>query len=292
MNILQQLLQRHRNLELIKLNEVYSIEKKAERIIRNFWNDLLKSNVKASNFFNANNSKSFSSKYLNRAEQLDCIITSDRVGRFCDKKGNLLNGKYIYVVDKDSEIIALPYQKNMHHSFLANGKKIQGAGFMFFEEGMLKVIDNNSGHYRPTIEQMKGLLSAICQIVPNQVKFVDYSNVDDKFLYEYNLKDLIYALEKGETYENLKYIADSKPYAVLKFPNIKTMENRLKLVKVLNRELRENLDYHIEHQGVDCNYSYVKIDSSDETHQVGSDISTDDFTTNNDQDDNQTKIRF
>ncbi|QRN02695.1 hypothetical protein GH742_01740 [Legionella sp. MW5194] len=51
--------------------------------------------------------------------------------------------------------------KKMNHSFLANGKKVLAAGSLIFSQGLLIGLTNNSGHYRPTDEQMLAVIKAL-----------------------------------------------------------------------------------------------------------------------------------
>ncbi len=49
----------------------------------------------------------------------------------------------------------------LHHSSLANGKKVLASGSLFFSDGNLYKITNHSGHYRPTDEEMLGVIKAL-----------------------------------------------------------------------------------------------------------------------------------
>ncbi|MDX1837818.1 hypothetical protein DIZ81_09075 [Legionella taurinensis] len=51
--------------------------------------------------------------------------------------------------------------KKLNHSFLANGKKVLAAGSLIFSQGILIGLTNNSGHYRPTDEQMLAVIKAL-----------------------------------------------------------------------------------------------------------------------------------
>lgn len=243
---IQALLSNRRNPTLTRLDKAYRKERKTERLISKFWDDLAKANLKSDSFFNSFNSGYFERKYFNETEQFSSAITMNKNGKFLDK-GKPANGRYIYIVNKNSELIAVPFINNyFHHSHLANGRKTKGAGFMTFEDGVLKVIDNDSGHYKPTVEQMMDLLSAICQAVPNQVTFVDYSHVKDGVIYKCPVKELIYIFEKGGTFDDIADVAVHEAYSGQKKPNKTYLNTRWTSVKDIERNLRASLDYRLE----------------------------------------------
>ena len=74
---------------------------------------------------------------------------------FYDSKGNNMNGEYIFVLtcEKEPKILCCK-EGELLHSYLANGKKVLAAGTLSFKNGVLTEMSNNSGHYRPTDEEM------------------------------------------------------------------------------------------------------------------------------------------
>lgn len=60
--------------------------------------------------------------------------------------------------------------KALNHSFLANGKKVLAAGGLMFNQGQLIGITNNSGHYRPTDEQMLAVIKALYLASDNRLR--------------------------------------------------------------------------------------------------------------------------
>lgn len=62
--------------------------------------------------------------------------------------------KAIYIMDEQGNIYASKYQEvfKFHHSSLASGQSVAGAGEMEVEDGILRSINNRSGHYRPSPE--------------------------------------------------------------------------------------------------------------------------------------------
>lgn len=274
---IQTLLSNRKNPTLTRLDKEYKKEKKAERLISKFWDDLAKANLKSDSFFNSFDNGYFSRKYFDEAKQQSHTITMNKNGKFIDSQGKLANGRYIYIVGKNSELIAVPYDKNLHHTHLANGRKTKGAGFMIFENGALKVVDNNSGHYKPTVEQMMDLLSAICQVVPEQVTFVDYSHVNDGVIYKSQVKDLIYIIEKGGTFDDLADIAVQQTYTKQKRPNKNYIHTRWDVVKNTERNLRVSLNYHLENNGGSDESAYTdELSDADDYNipQVGSNSDT------------------
>ncbi len=63
----------------------------------------------------------------------------------------------IFVVDADGRIFVHPAPKGgeIHHSSLAGGQPVALAGQLVVKDGYIVHIDNMSGHYQPTLEQLK-----------------------------------------------------------------------------------------------------------------------------------------
>lgn len=254
---------------LIKLDKDYKDEKKAERIISSFWQEVEKTDLKDQSYFR-NQINSLKPYYFSPIKQFNCIITINKEGKFVNKKGELLNGRYIFIVNKDKQIIALPANPRLHHSFLANGKRVRGSGYMVFENGSLKSIDNDSGHYKPTIRKMYGLLSYIAKKVHNKVTFTDYSHQNDNFLYKFNLKKMISSIKKeGYKFEILKDSAVKIRPDVIRLPRTDIMSERLAHVEKNIAQLKYNLNARLtENENFDEPvYHYVNLaeDSDNQT---------------------------
>lgn len=81
-----------------------------------------------------------------------------------DANGDILDGNYLFVLLPDgdkfkcyaSDQNSLYRVKN--HSHLAGGKPVAGAGYLTFSKGVLQEFSNESGHYKPTVEQMKNAI--------------------------------------------------------------------------------------------------------------------------------------
>ena len=72
-------------------------------------------------------------------------------------------GRAIFVMDESGKIFASTYQEvgRFHHSSLAGGKAVTGAGELVVENGVVKTISNKSGHYRPTAEMNEQVIKAL-----------------------------------------------------------------------------------------------------------------------------------
>jgi hypothetical protein len=88
-----------------------------------------------------------------------------RDGLIYDAEGNLFDtatasthfsgeGRAIFVMDQEGNIFASTYQRvgEFHHSSLAGGQPVTGAGELVVENGQLTLITNHSGHYHPSAE--------------------------------------------------------------------------------------------------------------------------------------------
>lgn len=88
-------------------------------------------------------------------------LTDDDVeSYFVDSSGEFLDGEYNFVLtcEEEPKLLCDP---NLHHSSLANGKKVLAVGTLVFENGVLTIVTNNSGHYRPTDEEMLAFIKAL-----------------------------------------------------------------------------------------------------------------------------------
>lgn len=95
-------------------------------------------------------------QYLSPSIQKQCAIELCEDGYF----GNLCEGEYNFIVTCENQPkLICDLEKN--HSHLANGKKVLAAGTLVFREGKLVEMTNNSGHYRPTDEEMLAIIQAL-----------------------------------------------------------------------------------------------------------------------------------
>ncbi|NOQ71998.1 MAG: hypothetical protein GQ574_08350 [Crocinitomix sp.] len=111
-------------------------------------------------------------KYLNKVErkEYEIFIQRDKV---IDKNGNLFNtkncksidksgatitsNKAIFVMSETGEIFISKLDEFgvFHHSSFLSGEKIAAAGEIIIEEGIIKYVNNKSGHYMPLIDNVK-----------------------------------------------------------------------------------------------------------------------------------------
>lgn len=85
--------------------------------------------------------------YISPEKQTPYLVSFDKRNyEFVDAKGDSLDGEYNFVLTYE-EPPKLLCDPDLDHSFLSNGKKVLGAGSLFFENGCLREITNNSGHY-------------------------------------------------------------------------------------------------------------------------------------------------
>lgn len=153
------------------------------------------------------------SKYFNKDRRAPYQLRFNADGIFVDSDGQPADGQYLYVVkgkeDRRDEfnIFAIREgkwfrcersQKAMqvsrqtgrgmdyvHHSYVANGASLKGAGWMRFERGRLLSFDNDSGHYQPSLEQMQAFiqyLSARLPFAEKSIQFTDHSRIAEGIL--------------------------------------------------------------------------------------------------------------
>jgi hypothetical protein len=188
----------------IKMKKDYQLERQGQRLLQNE-PELCKKNSyirKFSVYFTP----------LKKKENKLSIIDNEFVfkGRYERKP----NGKYTYIVDLDGNLIVsdLP---GVHHSHLANGKKVKAAGDVWFEDGQLVRIDNSSGHYKPTMLESMDVLCAINYELDNceDIIFIDYSNVASGELKSYPLGELMKHKKDDRKLENVDVLAKTEHFS-------------------------------------------------------------------------------
>lgn len=99
--------------------------------------------------------------YISPEKQTAYLVHFDNKNHeFVDAKGNPLDGEYNFVLTCEAPPKLL-CDLNLNHSFLSNGKKVLGVGSLLFENGCLHEVTNNSGHYRPTDNEMLPFIKAM-----------------------------------------------------------------------------------------------------------------------------------
>ena len=122
-------------------------------------------------------------RYLDDAERETHRLTV-RDGKLYDANGRLFdtrtaqtahsgNGRAIFVMDEQGRIYASTYQEvgQFHHSSLLAGRPVTAAGELVVENGVLKVVSNRSGHYRPPPEINEQIFRSL------EVQGVDISRI-------------------------------------------------------------------------------------------------------------------
>lgn len=69
------------------------------------------------------------------------------------------DGRAIYTMDQHGNIYASNYQGagDFHHSTLANGEPVAGAGELTVKNGKVTLVNNTSGHYQPGLSQLQNI---------------------------------------------------------------------------------------------------------------------------------------
>ncbi|MCL9685645.1 hypothetical protein [Legionella maioricensis] len=98
--------------------------------------------------------------YLSEEQQALYAIDICEGNLFFDSELYYLDGEYNFVLTCE-EAPRILCDKTLHHSYLANGKKVLACGTLVFKEGALIEMTNNSGHYKPTDEEMLAVIKAL-----------------------------------------------------------------------------------------------------------------------------------
>ena len=76
-----------------------------------------------------------------------------RDGKFYDSQDSLVDSSGIYVMSGSGEIyyeaLLTGQDRSFFHSRFLGGRAVAGAGWMVFKQGVIQLIDNASGHYKP-----------------------------------------------------------------------------------------------------------------------------------------------
>ncbi|KTC86949.1 hypothetical protein [Legionella brunensis] len=114
-------------------------------------------------------------------------------------QGEVAHGTYMFVRTLDNLII-VSSDGSLHHSYLANGKKVSSVGYFIFEYGKLKCVSNESGHYTPTNEEMLPDLLFYYELAKNpELIYEDHSSFPEKNkIYQYKIADILNVTSKEE----------------------------------------------------------------------------------------------
>lgn len=109
----------------------------------------------------------------------------------------VLHGKYMFVRDYATGFTYVAQEDGIdaiaHHSYLSNGKKVSSAGYLHINNGILTMITNESGHYKPTNHGMLGDLEFYSLQSGNPgLLYEDHSQQKDtKQIFQYLVTDVI-----------------------------------------------------------------------------------------------------
>ncbi|MBL7480193.1 hypothetical protein [Legionella bononiensis] len=140
--------------------------------------------------------------YLNLEQQQKYVLqySEEDYIFFADEGEQIEDGEYQFVLTCEEDPRLL-YSDTLHHSALSNGKKVLAAGSLIFSDGYLEKITNNSGHYRPTDDEMLDVIKALYTATDG--KLIRYKSYCTKMPLEYAVHELI----------TLDKFADAKPLA-------------------------------------------------------------------------------
>ncbi|MGD9591139.1 MAG: hypothetical protein AB7V32_01295 [Candidatus Berkiella sp.] len=117
-------------------------------------------------------------RYLTKESRKKYKVRIDN-GFFTDHEGLYLNGIYIYVLLPDYKLYCARISENLQHSYFNRGHKVRGAGILYVENGRLINMSNESGHYKPTFDEMRGAISWFYQqLNGHHFLFEDHSDQD------------------------------------------------------------------------------------------------------------------
>ena len=138
--------------------------------------------------------------YLSNEQQQQYVLQySEEDSIFFANEGEQIeDGEYQFVLTCE-EYPRLLYSDSLHHSALSNGKKVLAAGSLIFSDGYLEKITNNSGHYRPTDDEMLDVIKALHTATDG--KLIRYKSYCTKIPLEYAVHELV----------TLDEFADAKP---------------------------------------------------------------------------------
>jgi hypothetical protein len=104
-------------------------------------------------------------EYFSPQDQENHRVFVGADGTLRDTNGSLKLGKWMFVVDENGRMIAVPFPKDtdyVHHSSLSAGGPVRMAGdFMVDTNGRITIIKNASGHFRPDAEAFKRFVVAL-----------------------------------------------------------------------------------------------------------------------------------
>lgn len=134
-------------------------------------------------------------------------------GLFYDQEGHLISGPLLYVLFPNNELYGCRLGELSFHTSLSAGLVLKGAGVLYAEAGELITLSNESGHYKPTTEEMQPALEWFStQMLNRDFIFEDHSHQDE-----------------------------NKPFNGIEYSRVQRNHDGLKLEKIELEELVNNL---------------------------------------------------
>lgn len=123
--------------------------------------------------------------YLSKEDREYFAVTCEN-GTWQDADGCNLMDAYLYCLLPDNRLYAAsisynePLDKQLvrNHSHLVAGLPVKAAGILYFKDGKLITISNDSGHYKPTVQNMMPSLAWFTDQACAPVLFEDHSNAE------------------------------------------------------------------------------------------------------------------
>lgn len=166
--------------------------------------------------------------------------------------------KFGAFVVQDNRIFAIEHKvNNIHHTSMANGKPVDGAGMIKVEQGHVTEITNLSGHYKPTLDEFyetikfliaKGMVdsrSEIGSLIPTQIVF--FNGPGNKQSYS-SAREFIQAIDalRAEPKEVIAEATNSSaPVAVINEAEEKVVDTLSKDIISLIQKLSATLNQTI-----------------------------------------------
>ncbi|WP_131793621.1 hypothetical protein [Legionella brunensis] len=132
-------------------------------------------------------------KYITGDKQNNYLVNISEDGFFEDQNGEYLDGEYNFVLTCEDPPKLLCSSTNLNHSFLSNGKKVLATGTLRIKAGLLTELTNNSGHYRPTDDEMFAVIKALYEA--SQHSLIRYKSFCSQEPLIYPVAELISASE-------------------------------------------------------------------------------------------------
>jgi len=113
--------------------------------------------------------------YLNSVQREAYRITC-KDGFLYDSKGQLLYGPILYVLFPDNRLYGCPVADGKHHSHISSGLLLKAAGILYCESGQMITLSNESGHYKPELEEMQEAIDWFANTLQRGFIFEDHSH--------------------------------------------------------------------------------------------------------------------